>query len=24
MGQVHIEVAVEKLKRKFEVDVHLS
>ena len=24
MGQVHIEVAVEKLKRKFEVDVHLE
>src|SRR5207237_9545588 len=24
MGQVHIEVAVEKLKRKFEVDVHLA
>jgi elongation factor G len=24
MGQVHIEVAIEKLKRKFEVDVHLE
>ena len=24
MGQVHIEVAVEKLKRKFDVDVELS
>jgi elongation factor G len=24
MGQVHVEVAVEKLKRKFEVDVHLE
>src|SRR5438046_1644060 len=24
MGQVHIEAAVEKLKRKFEVDVHLE
>src|SRR5438067_1529749 len=24
MGQVHIEVAVEKLKRKFDVDVHLE
>src|SRR5947209_17499815 len=24
MGQVHIEVAVEKLKRKFEVGVHLE
>src|SRR5207248_9439757 len=24
MGQVHIEVAVEKLKRKFEVDGHLE
>ena len=24
MGQVHIEVAVEKLKRKFEADVHLE
>jgi len=24
MGQVHIEVAIEKLKRKFEVDVHSS
>src|SRR5256884_1993326 len=24
MGQVHIEVAIEKLKRKFDVDVHLE
>jgi elongation factor G len=24
MGQVHIEVAVEKLKRKFDADVHLE
>jgi elongation factor G len=24
MGQVHVEVAVEKLKRKFEVEVHLE
>ena len=24
MGQVHVEVAIEKLKRKFEVDVHLE
>src|SRR5207253_9871645 len=24
MGQVHIEVSVEKLKRKFDVDVHLE
>ena len=24
MGQVHVEVAVEKLKRKFDVDVHLE
>ena len=24
MGQVHIEVAIEKLKRKFEVEVHLE
>jgi elongation factor G len=24
MGQVHVEVAVERLKRKFEVDVHME
>src|SRR5207237_10479294 len=24
MGQVHIEVSVEQLKRKFDVDVHLE
>src|SRR5437763_14316202 len=24
MGQVHIGVAIEKLKRKFDVDVHLE